>query len=245
MGRVTLLGGRREYFFRGAATLQEGFRGCRSCGTEKAMDGSTKRSVVLGVAGGSASGKSAVVHEIVAALGPEITAVVQHDAYYRDLSHLPLEERRRANVDHPRSLETDLLIEHLEALLGGDPVEMPVYDFSTHTRSDDRVRVEPAPVVIVEGILVLAEERLREHMDLKVYVQVDERERLARRLARDVRLRGRTPESVRADHVERVQPMHERFVGPSRAWADVVIREGGTNRPAIRELVAKVEAMIR
>lgn len=195
---------------------------------------------MVGIAGGSASGKTAVARRIVRALGEEKTAIVQHDAYYRDLSHLTLEERRRVNVDHPDSLETDLMVEDLRRLVQGDPIELPVYDYSTHVRLDDRRVVEPAPVVIVEGILVLALARLRRLMDLKVYVHVPEVERLARRLARDVERRGRTPASVREDHEWRVQPMHREFVGPSRAHADVVIEEGGRNADAIERLVAEI-----
>ncbi|NNF13147.1 MAG: uridine kinase [Gemmatimonadetes bacterium] len=197
-------------------------------------------SLVVGIAGGSASGKTAVARRVVSALGEEDTTIVPHDAYYRDLSHLPLEERRRVNVDHPDSLETDLMVEDLHQLIGGDPVALPVYDYSTHVRLDDRRIVEPAPVLIIEGILVLALEGLRRLMDLKVYVHVPEAERLARRLARDVERRGRTPESVRTDHEWRVQPMHREFVGPSRDHADVVIEEGGHNAGAIDRLVAEI-----
>lgn len=204
----------------------------------------TSPSLVLGVAGGSASGKSAVVQEVVRLLGSDTTAVIPHDAYYRDLSHLTMEERRQVNVDHPHSLETDLLVEHLELLLEGRAIERPVYDFATHVRRPSPVRVRPAPVLIVEGILVLAEDALRERMDVKVFVDVPEEVRLQRRLERDVRLRGRTPESVRRDHETRVEPMHARFVEPSRALADMTITGGGRNLEAIRELVARLEAML-
>lgn len=204
----------------------------------------TSPSLVLGVAGGSASGKSAVVQEVVRLLGSDTTAVIPHDAYYRDLSHLTMEERRQVNVDHPHSLETDLLVEHLDLLLEGRAIERPVYDFATHVRGPSPVRVRPAPVLIVEGILVLAEDDLRERMDVKVFVDVSEEVRLQRRLERDVRLRGRTPESVRRDHETRVEPMHARFVEPSRALADVTITGGGRNLEAIRELVARLEAML-
>ena len=202
------------------------------------------RPVVVGVAGGSASGKTAVVRELVRLVGEERTAVVAHDAYYRDLSHLPLAERRRVNVDHPDSLETDLLLTHLNALLAGQPVEVPIYDYTLHVRREERVRVEPNRVVVVEGILVLAEERLRSLMDLKVYVHVEEEERLSRRLRRDVEKRGRTPESVREDHVRRVQPMHDEFVAPSRLHADVVVEEGGYNHIAIAALVRRIRGMV-
>lgn len=196
------------------------------------------------MAGGSASGKSAVVHRVTRLLGSDAVAVVPHDAYYRDLSHLTMTERRQVNVDHPDALQTDLLVEHLDRLLQGRAIERPVYDFSTHVRASSPVTVRPAPVLIVEGILVLAEEVLRKRMDLKVFVDVPERVRLERRLERDVRLRGRTPESVRHDHETRVEPMHARFVEPSREHADVVITGGGRNVEAIRKLVARIEAIL-
>ena len=200
--------------------------------------------LVVGVAGGSASGKSAVVEAVVEKLGADTVAVVPHDAYYRDLSHLEMEERRRVNVDHPDSLETSLLLGHLRALRAGKPVELPVYDFATHTRAGRGRVLEPAPVVLVEGILVLAEARLRRLMDLKVFVHVPADERLTRRLDRDVRLRGRTPDSVRADHETRVQPMHERFVEPSRRWADMVIEGGGRNTDAILALTRTIRRLL-
>lgn len=200
--------------------------------------------LVVGIAGGSASGKTAVVRELAGIVGREATAVVPHDAYYRDLSHLPLEERRRVNVDHPSSVETELLLEHLDVLVRGWPVEIPVYDYSMHVRRSERVRVDPAPLVVVEGILVLAEARLRRRMDLRVFVDVEEEERLARRLRRDVLMRGRTPEGVREDHERRVEPMHRQFVAPSRAFADVVIPEGGRNGPAIESLAQCVLAAL-
>jgi len=200
---------------------------------------------VVGIAGGSASGKTAVVRELVGLVGRDATAVVPHDAYYRDLSHLPLEERRQVNVDHPGSLETELLLEHLDVLVSGRPVEIPVYDYSAHVRRAERVRVDPAPLVVVEGILVLAEARLRGRMDLRVFVDVEEEERLARRVSRDVLVRGRTPEAVREDHERRVEPMHRQFVAPSRAFADVVIVGGGRNRPAIEALAHRVAAALR
>lgn len=202
------------------------------------------RPVVVGIAGGSASGKSAVAREVVRALREDRTVIVPHDAYYRDLSHMPLAERRRINVDHPDSLETDLLVEHLDALVGGRVIEMPIYDYATHVRLEERRPVAPAPVIVVEGILVLAEEPLRRRMDLKVYVDVSEEERLARRLKRDVETRGRTPESVHEDHERRVQPMHRAFVAPSRDVADIIVEGGGQNREAIERVVDRVESLL-
>lgn len=185
-----------------------------------------------------------MAREVVHALGEDRVTLVPHDAYYRDLSHLPMDERRKVNVDHPDSLETDLLVAHLDELVRGRPIEVPVYDYATHVRMDERVRVEPAPVVVVEGILVLAEEALRRRMHLKVYVHVPEEERLARRLRRDVQTRGRTPEAVREDHEWRVQPMHREFVRPSRRVADVEVFGGGRNTAGVEALVDRIRAMM-
>ncbi len=200
--------------------------------------------VVVGIGGGSASGKTAVARAVVTDLGRHRAVLIPHDAYYRDLSHLPMDERRRVNVDHPASLETDLLVRHLDALLLGRPIEVPVYDYATHERGDDPVLVHPAAVIVVEGILALAENALRARMDLAVYVDVPEEERLRRRLRRDVETRGRTPESVRDDHDGRVQPMHRAFIEPSRQGADLVVTGGGHNDAAIAEVVHRVEQLL-
>jgi uridine kinase len=199
--------------------------------------------VVVGVAGGSGSGKTTVVREVARRIGPPGAAVLRHDAYYHDLSHLPPERRAEVNVDHPDSLQTELLVDHIAALVDGRPVDVPIYDFASQTRSPERVVVRPAPVVIVEGILVLADARLRRLLDLGVFVQVDEHDRLARRLARDVSERGRSRESVRKRHEEVVQPMHARFVEPSRRWADFTIPDGGHNSAAIDLLVQRIHEL--
>ena len=202
------------------------------------------RPVVVGVAGGSASGKSTVVHELVDRVGAARTTVLQHDAYYRDLSHLTARQRDAWNFDHPDALETGLMVDDVRRLLGGASIQVPVYDYATHTRTAERLVLSPAPLVVLEGILVLAEPRLRALMDLSVYVDVAEDERLNRRIERDVETRGRTAESVHAQHRLTVQPMHVEHVEPSRGWADVVIVEGGRNRPAIDGLAARVEALL-
>lgn len=202
------------------------------------------RSIVVGIAGGSASGKSTVVQEVVHSLGPGVSATLSHDAYYYDLSHMPLAERLKVNVDHPDSLETDLLVGHVQELLQGQSVEMPLYDYSTLTRAPSGMSVDPAPVVIVEGLLVLTDRRLRDLMTLKVFVDADEASRLARRIARDVRERGRTREEVVHYHEHRVEPMHTSFVEPTRAQADIVIGQGGHNRPAIESLTAHLTALL-
>jgi uridine kinase len=196
--------------------------------------------LVIGIAGGSGSGKTTIAEAIVEAIGPGDVSLVQHDAYYRDLSHLPLEERASVNYDHPDSLETDLLAEHLTSLREGRAVDRPVYDFTVHNRSSETVRVEPSTVVVVEGIVVLWEPRLRELMDLKVYIDTDADLRIVRRLQRDIEERGRTFESVRAQYLETVRPMHLQFVEPSKRYADMIIPEGYNVRA-----VSTVISMIR
>lgn len=196
--------------------------------------------VFLGVAGGSGSGKTTVVREIVRRLDPAPVSVIHHDAYYRDLGHLPWEERTRVNFDHPDALETDLLVEDLARLRAGETVDIPVYDFSTHTRTGRTRRVEAAPVVIVDGILVLADPDLRDAMDIKVFVQTEADIRFIRRLRRDMKDRGRSLESVVDQYLTTVRPMHLAFVEGSRSHADIIIPEGGRNRVAIDLLVSRL-----
>jgi len=196
--------------------------------------------VLVGVAGGSGSGKTTVVEEILGSLHPFPVSVIRHDAYYRDLSDRPFEERVEVNFDHPDALETELLVLHLTALRAGQPVEIPVYDFSTHTRTERVERVEAAGVIIVDGILVLAEPRLRDLLDIKVFVDTDPDLRFIRRLRRDVQERGRSLESVVEQYLKTVRPMHLAFVEGSRAHADIIIPEGGRNQVAIDLLVSRL-----
>lgn len=200
---------------------------------------------VVGIAGGSASGKSGVVRELVRLLAPLKAAVVAHDAYYHDISQLPLEQRLSHNFDHPDALETARMVQDLRRLIAGLHIESPVYDFASNARAAETCSIEAAPVIIVEGILVLASPDLRALMDLRVFVDVGEEERLARRLRRDVDERGRSPAAVRAQHTGSVQPMHDHFVQPSRRFADVVIEEGAQNLPAIKSLCQRIEALRR
>ena len=202
------------------------------------------RPIVVGVGGGTGSGKTTVADAILERVGRERAALIPHDAYYRDLSHLPFEERVKVNFDHPDSLETELLAAHLDALCAGQAAAVPVYDFSTHTRTDETRRVEPKPVVLVEGILVFVEKALRERFEIKVYVDADTDLCFIRRLQGDIAERGRTMESVIAQYLSTVRPMHLEFVEPSKRFADVIIPHGGYNRVAIDLVATKVAAMI-
>lgn len=200
--------------------------------------------IVIGVAGGTGSGKTTVANEILRRVGAEHVACIPHDAYYRDLGRLPLAQRDQVNFDHPDSLETELLVEHLKALRGERAVEIPVYDFTTHTRTGQTRRVEPAPVILVEGILIFAEPALRELLDVRLYVDTDADVRFIRRLRRDVEERGRSVESVCDQYLSTVRPMHLEFVEPSKRYADVIIPEGGFNEIAIEMVAARIKGML-
>jgi uridine kinase len=200
--------------------------------------------VVIGLAGGSGSGKSTVLRRIVDAFGPRRIAVLEHDAYYRDLGHLPPEARAAVNFDHPDALETELLRQHLDRLIAGEAIEKPRYDFTQHCRLARTSHIEPKPVVIVEGLLVLAEAGLRERMDIKIYVDTADDIRLMRRIQRDMTERGRTIESILAQYERTVRPMHLEFVEPSKREADVIIPRGGHNRVAIEMVLARIEALL-
>ena len=200
--------------------------------------------VVIGVAGGTGSGKTTVANEILQRVGADHVAYIPHDAYYRDLSHLSLHQRTQVNFDHPDSLETELLVEHLKALRAGHAVEIPIYDFTTHTRTQQTRPVEPAPVILVEGILIFAEPALRELFDVKLYVDTDADVRFIRRLRRDVEERGRSVESVCEQYLATVRPMHLEFAEPSKRHADVIIPEGGFNEIAIEMIAARIGGML-
>ncbi len=200
--------------------------------------------IILGVAGGSGSGKTTVVKEILRSLHPTPVSVIHHDSYYRDLREIPFEERVEVNFDHPDALETSLLVEHLGRLRAGDAVDVPVYDFPTHTRTGDIKRVEATGVIIVDGILVLADQRLRDLLDMKVFVDTDADIRFIRRLRRDMRDRGRSLESVVDQYMDTVRPMHRAFVEGSRAFADIIIPEGGRNQVAIDLLVSRLRLVV-
>ncbi len=200
-----------------------------------------KQSILIGVAGGSGAGKTTVLRALLEQIGEERVAYVYHDSYYRDLGYLSPTERAEVNFDHPDALETDLLIQHLKRLQMGEAVDVPIYDFTTHTRRHETRRLEPKPVILVEGILILADRALREMMDIKIYVDTDADLRFIRRLKRDIEDRGRTIQSVIEQYEETVRPMHNSFVEPSKRYADIIIPEGGFNPIPIDMLVARIE----
>jgi uridine kinase len=200
--------------------------------------------ITLGVCGGTGSGKTTVALRILERVGADLVAHLPHDAYYKEAGHLPPEERAKLNFDHPDALDNDLLIEHLKELQAGRAVEIPVYDFKTHNRRAETLRVEPQPVILVEGILIFADKRLRDLMDVKIYVDTDADLRLLRRLQRDIGERGRSIDSVIHQYLSTVRPMHLEFVEPSKRYADVIIPEGGFNEVAIDMVASRLRALI-
>lgn len=196
--------------------------------------------LTIGIAGGTGSGKTTVAHNVVEGLPLDSVVIIEHDAYYRDRSDLTLEERARLNYDHPDALDNALLLEHLMELRAGRPVELPVYDYATHTRRPERRRVEPRPVVILEGILVFVDPSIRALLDIKIFVDTDADIRIMRRIRRDMETRGRDFASVRKQYYETVRPMHLQFVEPSKRWADLIIPEGGANDVALDILLGKL-----
>jgi len=200
--------------------------------------------VIIGIAGGTGSGKTTVARAIYDRVGRDRIEWISHDSYYRNFEGLTAEERHKINFDHPDSLETELLIRHLDVLAKGSSVEVPMYDFAAHARRVETQRVEPRRVIIVEGILVLAEPELRSRIDIKLFVDTPPDIRFMRRLLRDVQSRGRTLESVVQQYTTTVRPMHEEFVEPSKRYADLIIPEGGENRVALDAIIARVEHLL-
>ncbi|WP_234570904.1 uridine kinase [Rhodohalobacter sp. 614A] len=196
--------------------------------------------LIIGVAGGSGSGKTTVVSKIVKSIGRDNVLLMEHDSYYRDLSHLPLEKRKKQNFDHPSSLETELMIRHIDALRNGYKIEIPVYDFVAHTRSDQTVSVSPKRIILVDGILIFSEPKLRDKMDIKIFVDTDDDVRLLRRLRRDICERGRDLDGVLNQYEKFVRPMHLEFVEPSKRYSDIIIPRGGENKVALQMVIALI-----
>ncbi len=208
------------------------------------MVGLKQKPIVFGVAGGTGSGKTTVAWQILRAVESTQAAYLPHDAYYRDNPHLSFEDRTQINYDHPDSLETDLLVTHIQQLLAGQAIEMPVYDFVQHRRTQETVTILPRPLILVEGILVFTHAALRALMDIRVYVEVDADVRVLRRLTRDMEERGRSLDSIMHQYLETVRPMHLTFVEPSKRYADIIIPEGGMNEVAMAMVVSRLRELL-
>jgi len=203
-----------------------------------------QKPVIIGVAGGSGSGKTSVTNSIYETFKGHSILVIEQDYYYKDQGHLPMEERLKTNYDHPLAFDNDLLINHLEKLLCYEAIEKPVYDYTRHTRSNKTIHVEPKEVIIIEGILVLEDEKLRNLMDIKIFVDTDPDLRIIRRLIRDMEERGRSYDSVISQYLNVVRPMHNQFIEPTKRYADVIIPEGGHNQVAIDLLATKIKTIL-
>ncbi len=207
------------------------------------MPKSSHKPFVIGVAGGSGSGKSTVTRQVLAAIGPEKVAVVMQDDYYRDQSHMAPEDRRKQNYDHPDAFDWPLMTQHLAALRKGEAIAMPVYDFAADNRSSDTIAVKPAPVIVVEGLFALYDTKLRNMMSLKIYVDTASDVRFIRRLQRDISERGRSTESVVQQYLDTVRPMHKQFIEPTKRNADVILPHGA-NGPAVDIITTKVKSLL-
>jgi len=201
--------------------------------------------IVIGIAGGSGSGKTTVANVILHRVGADRIAYLAHDAYYRDLTHLPYPQRVEVNFDHPESVETELMIQHILQLKAWQGIDLPIYDFTTHSRTEKTVRIDPQRVILVEGILIFAERALRDLFDVKIFVDTDSDIRLIRRIQRDITERGRTTETVIKQYLRTVRPMHLEFVEPSKRYADVIIPEGGFNEVAMGMVTTRIEALLQ
>ena len=204
-----------------------------------------KRAILIGIAGGTGSGKTSMAKNIVRDFDPEQVIIIEQDSYYHDLSHIPLDMRHRHNFDHPDAYDFDLLKSHMQALLEGKPVHVPIYDYKTHTRKKETLFVSGHKIIVLEGIMVLYDPELRDMMDIKIYIETAPDIRFIRRLRRDIRERGRTLESVIEQYLDTVRPMHEQFVEPTKKYADIIIPEGGYNTVAIDLFKTKLISLLK
>lgn len=204
----------------------------------------TMKLFVVGIAGGTGSGKTTIAHMLLRHFGKKAIGIA-HDSYYRDQSNLTLEVRKKTNYDHPASLETSLLISHLDQLLKGHPIAMPVYDFTVHTRAKEKIQLKPSHILILEGIHVFFEEKLRNRMDLKIFVDTDADIRLGRRIVRDIQERGRTLDFSLNQYFTMSKPMHEAFVEPSKRFADIIIPEGGNNTIGVKTVIHAIQQLMK
>ncbi|KEJ02673.1 uridine kinase [Clostridium botulinum A2B3 87] len=204
-----------------------------------------KRPVLIGITGGTGSGKSTVAKEIYNKFDEACIAMIEQDSYYKDQSSIPFEERCKKNYDHPDAFDNELLIDHLKNLVDLNVIEKPIYDFEAHNRKEETIKVEPRDIIIVEGILVLQDPKVRELLDIKIYVDTDADVRIIRRLLRDINERGRTVDSVINQYLTVVRPMHMQFIEPSKRYADIIIPEGGHNRVAVDMMVANIKHLLQ
>jgi uridine kinase len=204
-----------------------------------------QKSMIIGICGGTGSGKTTIARMIVESIGADKVVLVEQDSYYRNMADMPLDERQHANFDHPDSIDSDLLVNHLKRLKNGQTIEMPVYDFRTHTRSEETEHIEPTQVVIVEGILIFAEPRVLDLLDVRVFVDTPDDVRLIRRLRRDVEERGRSFERTLWQYEHTIRPMHQQFVEPSKRHADIIIPEGGHTQVSVDLLCGLVKEKLR
>lgn len=203
-----------------------------------------KKPILIGITGGTGSGKSTIAKEICDRFDEDCIAMIEQDSYYKCQSNLSMEERCKTNYDHPDAFDNDLLISHLEALINGKIINKPIYDFEAHDRKDETIKVEPRDIIIVEGILVLEDARIRNMLDIKIYVDTDADVRIVRRLLRDIEERGRTVKSVINQYLNVVRPMHLQFTEPTKRYADIIIPEGGENKVAIDVLTANIKQIL-